>query len=321
MNRKNFKNDDLNNEDVDSIVINSSFSLISLTLASRFLESFSINTKISLYLLSRAAQLAANCLVSLKKDNNNATFNLLQLTGFYSSLIFVDYFSNFRMVNLEWSKLGLAIGADWISLSVLPALAEFLKSYPKNCSRDIKQILSQNLAVSWEESKTGSLIFKLNEENSLQKVIGDFLQEDIKKIFKSTLFSQQQDLIEIKAQSYDISPFYQQKIQKLTALLNADISKIKICYQLTYERLAQLEKITQTPWKWKIVYSHKNGTIMAYFFNENLKTIINLEQLPFIYFSAQVNNINILYPTTTDEAPATPIDILYLHRHPYRRYF
>ncbi len=318
---KKFERDDLN-EDGTIKAINFQFSLITLSLASRFLNSLTLKSKITIYTLSRAAQFVFNYFVPYKKKDNHYKMNLALLGCSYSSLILVDYFSSFRMLNLGWQELGLAIGVDWISLFIVTELADFLRTYPEKRNVDIKKILNQNLNLTWLESKTGALIFKFNEQSLLDNLIVQALEKNISQIFNANSFKKNGNYVKIKTYWYQLSLNYSKRVKKLTAQLSMDIYKIKNCVELNEARLADLNKAASIPWQAKYLIS--DHTVTAHFTNESkCSADILLERFPFICFSTWIEDreipyATILFPKINDEEPACGIDILFFYRNAYK---
>jgi hypothetical protein len=193
MKEKNFKNEENLNFPQ---TFDFTFSAVTVTLLSEVSESIPWHLKLSYYLLSRIINLGINLKLTfppeIKKKSLSHFENLQMFTLVYGLFFLSDYITGFDTLKPlitkgikdgQFLKIPAAILSDWLCLIginfINSKITDFSYTTFINRREDIKNAISKELVVSWQEDKLNSLglNFILNEEKDLKNSMQFFFAE------------------------------------------------------------------------------------------------------------------------------------------------
>ena len=316
------------------------FSGVTVTLLSEFSKSLPWHLKLSYYLLSRIVNLGVNLKLTfppeIKKKSSSHLENLQIFTLLYGLFFLSDYLTGFDMLKPlitkgikdgQFLKIPAAIFSDWLCLIginfINSKITDFSYSTFLNRRKDIKNAISKELMVSWQEHKSDNLglNFILNEEQDLKNSMQFFLQKHFKNFFPVYEIQFENDHIEVKIQGsllFSLDTDYQKTIKEFSSSLAIDITKIKNSYSIFNKRLKILKESIPANWQYHFSLEYESATPRAYIYTKKLPHSNNSDISPFFYLQTQDLNYTTFYPKIILSDPPLNFPPLYVHRHRYR---
>ncbi len=337
MNKNNFKKE----EDIKvPQSFNFTFSAVTVALLSEYSKSMPRHIKLSYYLLSRIVNLGINLKLTFPTNTKIKPLshleNLQIFTMLYGLFFLSDYLSGFDMLkplisggikNSQFLKIPAAIFSDWLSLTginfINSKITDFSSATFLNRRNDIKNAISKELLVTWQERKSENLIlkFSLNEEKALKNSMHFFLNKHFKNFFPVYDIQFEEDEIEVKIEGtliFFLETNYKKTITKFSSSLAIDIIKIKNFYNIFNNRLQILNESIPANWQSHFSLECEGAAPKAYIYTKKIPHPINSDHFPFFYLRTQDLNHTTFYPKLILSDPPIIFSPLYVHHHRYR---